>query len=133
MSCRVLQGVAETGSGKTAAFLLPMLVHIMEQPELREGEGPIAVILAPTRELAEQIHREARRFSKGYGLRVCAAFGGLEKRNQVKDLKAGSEVRSSPPLRFCRCAPSIPGHTDTLPVRTSHWIAARGLLHASAC
>jgi len=86
--------VAETGSGKTAAFLLPMLVHIMDQPELREGEGPIAIIMAPTRELAEQIHREARRFAKGYGLRVCAAFGGLEKRTQVKDLKAGSKVQN---------------------------------------
>ena len=94
--------MAETGSGKTAAFLLPMLVHIMDQPELREGEGPIAVIMAPTRELAEQIHREARRFAKGYGLRVCAAFGGLEKRTQVKDLKAGSEVRSPVNLTYQR-------------------------------
>lgn len=43
------QGIAQTGSGKTAAFVLPMLVHIMDQPELRKGEGPIAVIVAPTR------------------------------------------------------------------------------------
>ena len=87
------QGIAKTGSGKTAAFVLPMLVHIMDQPELGEREGPIAIIVAPTRELAEQIHREARRFSKPYALRVCAAFGGLSKYEQFKDLKAGSEAR----------------------------------------
>ena len=87
-----LQGIAKTGSGKTAAFVLPMVVHIMDQPELGAGEGPIAVIVAPTRELAEQIHREVRHFSKGYGIRACAAFGGLNKYDQCKDLKAGSEV-----------------------------------------
>jgi ATP-dependent RNA helicase DDX42 len=143
-----LQGIAQTGSGKTAAFVLPMLVHIMDQPELRKGEGPIAVIVAPIRccaessmpcwtwingsgmtaqrrqklcvskvvgnccitceltclvvlshrELAEQIHTEARRFGKAYNLRMCAAFGGLNKHDQFKALKAGSEVRWSLPV-----------------------------------
>ena len=60
-------GIAKTGSGKTAAFVLPMLVHIMDQPEVEKGSGPIGVIVAPTRELAEQIHKETRRFSKVYG------------------------------------------------------------------
>jgi hypothetical protein len=47
--------------------LLPCLqVHIMDQPELDKGEGPIGVVVAPTRELAEQIHKEARRFSRAY-------------------------------------------------------------------
>lgn len=62
-----LQGIAKTGSGKTAAFVLPMLVHIMDQPELDKGQGPIGLVVAPTRELAEQIHRETRKFSKPYG------------------------------------------------------------------
>ena len=88
-----VQGIAKTGSGKTAAFVLPMLVHIMDQPELEKGEGPIGVVVAPTRELSEQIHKEARRFSKPYNLRVAAAFGGLSKYEQFKDLKGGSEVR----------------------------------------
>ncbi len=57
---RRAQGIAKTGSGKTAAFVLPMVVHIMDQPELEKGEGPIAVVVSPTRELAEQIHKEAR-------------------------------------------------------------------------
>lgn len=62
-----MQGLAKTGSGKTAAFVLPMLVHIMDQPELEKGQGPISLVLAPTRELAEQIHKETRKFSKPYG------------------------------------------------------------------
>lgn len=48
-ACCHVQGIAQTGSGKTAAFVLPMLVHIMDQPELEKGEGPIGVIVAPTR------------------------------------------------------------------------------------
>jgi len=56
-------GVAETGSGKTAAFVLPMLTYIMKQPVMTEAlaaEGPYAVIMAPTRELALQIEARAR-------------------------------------------------------------------------
>lgn len=48
-------GIAVTGSGKTAAFLWPMLVHIMDQKELSPGDGPIGLILAPTRELSMQV------------------------------------------------------------------------------
>ncbi len=87
------QALAKTGSGKTAAFVLPMLVHVLDQPEPQKGQGPVALVLAPTRELAEQIHKEARRFAKPYNLRVVAAFGGLSKFDQVKELKAGAEVR----------------------------------------
>lgn len=78
-----------------------MLVHIMDQPELEKGEGPIAIIMAPTRELSEQIHKEARRFSRPYNLRICAAFGGLSKYEQLKDLKAGAEVRGPPTKGAC--------------------------------
>lgn len=48
-----------------------MVVHIMDQPELEKGEGPIGIIVAPTRELSEQIHKEARKFSKPYGAPRC--------------------------------------------------------------
>jgi hypothetical protein len=61
LSGRDVVGIAQTGSGKTAAFLLPMVVHCVAQPRVREGQGPIVIIIAPVRELAEQIHREARR------------------------------------------------------------------------
>ncbi|KAL4424909.1 hypothetical protein ABPG77_009638 [Micractinium sp. CCAP 211/92] len=100
LSGRDVLGIAKTGSGKTAAFVLPMIVHIMDQPELQKGEGPIGVVVAPTRELAEQIHKETRRFSKPYGLGVCAAFGGLSKHQQFKDLKAGCEVAICTPGRM---------------------------------
>lgn len=93
-----LQGIAKTGSGKTAAFVLPMIVHIMDQPEVEKGAGPIGVVVVPTRELAEQIHKETRKFSKPYQLRVAAAFGGLSKFEQFKDLKNGSEVCFMTPL-----------------------------------
>ena len=52
LSGRDMVGIAQTGSGKTLAFLLPAVVHIIAQNELRPGDGPIALILAPTRELA---------------------------------------------------------------------------------
>lgn len=55
LSGRDLIGIAKTGSGKTAAFIWPMLVHIMDQKELKEGDGPIGLILAPTRELSQQV------------------------------------------------------------------------------
>lgn len=48
-------GIAKTGSGKTAAFIWPMLIHIMDQKELEPGDGPIAVIVCPTRELCQQV------------------------------------------------------------------------------
>lgn len=86
------QGIAKTGSGKTAAFLIPMFVHIQDQPELEKGEGPIGVVAAPTRELAEQIHKEARRFGKPYNMRIATGIGGLSKYEQFKDLKAGADV-----------------------------------------
>lgn len=66
---RDIIGIAKTGSGKTAAFVLPMLIHIMDQVELVKGDGPIGLILAPTRELAIQIYQEARKFAKAYGLK----------------------------------------------------------------
>ncbi|RKP09850.1 P-loop containing nucleoside triphosphate hydrolase protein, partial [Thamnocephalis sphaerospora] len=92
LSGRDLIGIAKTGSGKTAAFLWPMLVHIMDQPELEKGDGPIGLILAPTRELAGQIYTEAKRFAKCYQLRVTVAYGGASKMEQFKELRAGAEI-----------------------------------------
>jgi ATP-dependent RNA helicase DDX42 len=66
---RDIIGIAKTGSGKTAAFILPMLIHIMDQEELVKGDGPIGLVLAPTRELALQIYQETRKFAKAYRLK----------------------------------------------------------------
>jgi len=73
MSGRDVVGLAETGSGKTLAYLLPALVHVNAQPVLKEGEGPLALVLAPTRELAVQIHEEAVRFGHPCGVRTVRA------------------------------------------------------------
>lgn len=70
MSGRDVIGVAKTGSGKTIAFLLPMFRHIKDQRPLEQMEGPVAVIMTPTRELAVQIHRECKPFLRVLGLRV---------------------------------------------------------------
>ncbi|CAN0878276.1 DEAD-box ATP-dependent RNA helicase 24 [Linum grandiflorum] len=100
LSGRDIIGIAKTGSGKTAAFILPMIVHIMDQPELRKEEGPIGVICAPTRELAHQIYLEAKKFAKPYGIRVSAVYGGMSKLEQFKELKAGCEMVVATPGRL---------------------------------
>ena len=93
-------GIASTGSGKTCAFVLPMLTHIMDQPELQKGDGPIGVVIAPTHELAEQIVAEGRRFVRGHGLRCVGLFGGVGKYEQFKELKAGCEMVVGTPGRL---------------------------------
>lgn len=72
MNGRDVIGVAKTGSGKTIAFLLPMFRHIKDQRPLEAGEGPIGVIMTPTRELATQIHKECKPFLKVLNLRVSS-------------------------------------------------------------
>ncbi|CAH0585445.1 unnamed protein product [Chrysodeixis includens] len=89
LSGRDLIGIARTGSGKTAAFLWPLLVHIMDQKELAPGDGPIGLILAPTRELAQQIYMEAKRFGKVYNIRCVCCYGGGSKWEQCKALEGG--------------------------------------------
>jgi len=56
LSGRDIIGIAKTGSGKTAAYLWPLLIHIMDQRQLEPGDGPIGLICAPTRELSQQVH-----------------------------------------------------------------------------
>lgn len=70
MSGRDVIGVAKTGSGKTIAFLLPLFRHIKDQRPLEQMEGPMAIVMTPTRELAVQIHRECKPFLKALNLRV---------------------------------------------------------------
>ena len=92
--------MAKTGSGKTAAFLWPMLVHIMDQPELEPGDGPIGLILAPTRELCQQIFFEAKKFGKVYNLKACCVFGGGNMYEQSKTLSEGVEIVVATPVRY---------------------------------
>ncbi|KAB7500849.1 ATP-dependent RNA helicase DDX42, partial [Armadillidium nasatum] len=100
LSGRDIIGIAKTGSGKTAAFIWPLLVHIMDQKELSPGEGPVGLILAPTRELAQQIYTEAKRFGKAYNIQVVCAYGGGSKWEQSKALEAGAEIVVATPGRM---------------------------------
>ncbi|KAI8813437.1 ATP-dependent RNA helicase DDX42-like protein [Cladochytrium replicatum] len=94
-------GIAKTGSGKTAAFVWPMLIHIMEQEELQHGDGPIGLILAPTRELVQQIYTETKKFAKAYDLRVSQVYGGASKAEQFKELRnSGVEIIVATPGRL---------------------------------
>ncbi|XP_008484723.1 ATP-dependent RNA helicase DDX42 [Diaphorina citri] len=100
LSGRDIIGVAKTGSGKTGAFIWPMLVHIMDQKELEPGDGPMGLILAPTRELSQQIYNEAKRFGKGYNLSVVCCYGGGSKWDQSKALELGAEIVVGTPGRI---------------------------------
>ncbi|OQV11881.1 ATP-dependent RNA helicase DDX42 [Hypsibius exemplaris] len=94
-------GVAKTGSGKTAAYLWPLLMHVLDQPRLKPGDGPIGLILAPTRELAQQIFTEVRRFgTKVYNLSCACVAGGSNKYEQGQALKEGAEIVVATPGRM---------------------------------
>ncbi|XP_030378025.1 ATP-dependent RNA helicase dbp2 [Scaptodrosophila lebanonensis] len=102
LSGRDLVGIAQTGSGKTLAYMLPAIVHIGNQPPIMRGEGPIALVLAPTRELAQQIQSVVR----DYGhlckpeIRHTCIFGGSSKVPQARDLERGVEVIIATPGRL---------------------------------
>ncbi|KAG5670871.1 hypothetical protein PVAND_001104 [Polypedilum vanderplanki] len=100
LSGRDIIGIAKTGSGKTAAFLWPMLVHIMDQENLKSGEGPIGLILAPTRELSIQIYNEAKKFGKVYNIHVVCCYGGGNKFEQSKALEERPEIVVATPGRM---------------------------------
>ena len=100
MSGRDVIGVAKTGSGKTIAFLLPMFRHIKDQRPLDGLDGPIGLILSPTRELATQIHRECKPFLKALNLRAVCAYGGAPIKDQIADLKRGAEIIVCTPGRM---------------------------------
>ena len=92
--------VAKTGSGKTLAFILPILRHIQDQPSLADGDGPIALIMAPARELAYQIRNEARKFTKALDLSVVCCYGGAGISEQIAALKRGAEIVVCTPGRM---------------------------------
>ncbi|XP_030835745.1 probable ATP-dependent RNA helicase DDX46 isoform X2 [Strongylocentrotus purpuratus] len=100
MSGRDLIGIAKTGSGKTMAFLLPMFRHIMDQDPLEAEDGPITLIMTPTRELAMQIFKECKKFTKSMGLRAVCVYGGTGISEQIAELKRGAEIIVCTPGRM---------------------------------
>ena len=100
MSGRDVIGVAKTGSGKTIAFLLPMFRHIKDQRLLDTLDGPVGLVMTPTRELATQIHKECKPFLKALNLRAVCAYGGAPIKDQIADLKRGAEIIVCTPGRM---------------------------------
>jgi len=98
LSGKDMIGIAETGSGKTLAFLLPAIVHINAQQGLQRGDGPICLVLAPTRELAVQIQKECDKF--GGRIRNTCLYGGVPKGPQIRDLREGREIVVATPGRL---------------------------------
>lgn len=106
LQSRDLIGVAVTGSGKTAAFLLPLLVYISELPALNEvtkNDGPYAIVLAPTRELAQQIEIEAKKFATPLGFTCVSIVGGHSIEEQAYQLRDGAEIIIATPGRLVDC------------------------------
>ncbi|KAI5074604.1 hypothetical protein GOP47_0010565 [Adiantum capillus-veneris] len=97
---RDLVGLAETGSGKTLAYLLPAIVHVNAQPFLAPGDGPIVLVLAPTRELAVQIQQEATKFGASSKIKNTCIYGGAPKGPQIRDLQKGVEIVIATPGRL---------------------------------
>jgi len=105
MQGRDLMGLAQTGTGKTAAFLLPMLMRLMKKPQIegaprRAYRRPRALILAPTRELAEQIHEAALDLGKNTGVRSTTIYGGCAMGRQLQALRQGTDIIVACPGRL---------------------------------
>jgi ATP-dependent RNA helicase RhlE len=91
---------AQTGTGKTAAFALPILQQMVEKPKDTESGSPRALILAPTRELAEQLAQSIGSYAQFLPLSVTALYGGVKMAGQEKKLRAGVDVLISTPGRL---------------------------------
>ncbi|RSH91265.1 pre-mRNA processing RNA-helicase [Saitozyma podzolica] len=100
MSGRDVIGIAKTGSGKTIAFLLPLFRHVKDQRPVGGGEGPISIIMSPTRELAMQISRECKPFLKALNLRVSCCVGGQSISEDIASMKKGAEIVVCTPGRM---------------------------------
>ncbi len=93
---RDILGLAQTGTGKTAAFVLPMIQRLMTAKKKSVG----ALIVAPTRELAEQIHDAIGMMAKHTGIRSVAVYGGVSKPNQVRAIRSGANIVVACPGRL---------------------------------
>lgn len=105
---RDLMACAQTGSGKTAGFLFPIIMAMirrggLEAPEPHQRSRrtfPNALVLAPTRELAQQIHDEARRFTYCTGIAPVVIYGGADVRDQLRQIERGCDLLVATPGRL---------------------------------
>jgi ATP-dependent RNA helicase RhlE len=89
-------GIAQTGTGKTAAYVLPLLMKV----KYAQGSFPRALILAPTRELVMQIEEVAKALAQNTDLRIVSLYGGLGPKTQIENITAGVDIIISTPGRF---------------------------------
>lgn len=100
LSGRDMIGVAATGSGKTLSYALPGILHINAQPPLSPGDGPVVLVLAPTRELAVQIQAECSKFGRSSRIRNTCVYGGVPRGQQIRELARGVEIVIATPGRL---------------------------------
>jgi probable ATP-dependent RNA helicase DDX4 len=105
MGDRDLMSCAQTGSGKTAAFLLPVINKMLEMQseftsQLSEVQAPLALVIAPTRELANQIYMEARKFALNTSLRPVVVYGGVSVAHQLRQVQSGCHLLVGTPGRL---------------------------------
>jgi ATP-dependent RNA helicase RhlE len=100
LSGRDVLGIAQTGTGKTAAFGLPLLQRLAENPAQYEARGVRALILAPTRELALQIHDSLRSYGRNFKLRYAVILGGVNQNKQVSAVRNGVDILVATPGRL---------------------------------
>jgi ATP-dependent RNA helicase RhlE len=100
MAGRDLMGLAQTGTGKTAAFALPILHRLAQQKRPASRRGCRALILSPTRELASQIADSFKAYGRHLGLTVAAVFGGVGYRPQLQALSRGVDILVATPGRL---------------------------------
>ncbi len=98
LSGKDVMAAAQTGTGKTAGFTLPLLQRLSEKP--RDGKGPRALILTPTRELAAQVHDSVNLYSKYVPTRAAVVFGGVKINPQMMKLRKGVDVLVATPGRL---------------------------------
>ena len=87
-----LLGIAQTGTGKTAAFSLPILNRLLKNPARLNPTEPRVLILSPTRELSTQINENIQMYSKGLKIRSAVVFGGVGQGAQVTALRGGLDI-----------------------------------------
>ena len=104
-------GIAQTGTGKTAAFLLPLLQTL----KYAQGEAPRALVFAPTKELVVQIHQEALKFASYTDLRIVAFYGGVGPKQQIESIENGVDLIVTTPGRFLEIYSR--GHIETKKIK----------------
>ncbi len=93
-------GIAQTGTGKTAAFVLPILTRLAQAPNDGKQRGMQALIVAPTRELVVQIEENVRAYARHLPLRMATVYGGVSERPQIAALRSGVELVVATPGRL---------------------------------